>query len=87
MAEFVRTGVFATKAETREISELAATARVTPAIALSSVHALERGGFAGDAWLAVQQRVYEYALVHDLPEVVGFYGFDASNAEFLAVAS
>ena len=85
MPEFVRTGVFATEAETQEISELATAARSTPVMAVSSAHGIEGGGFAGDAWRRVNETIYRYALAHGLPKVEGFYGFDPSNAEFLDV--
>ncbi len=83
MGEFVRTKVFANDDETEEIEKLAATARTTPVIALSSVHALEQGGFSGDAWKRVHETVYRYALAHDLPEIEGYYGFDSATGEFL----
>ncbi len=82
---YMRTGVFATEAETQEISDLAAAARSTPVMAVSSAHGLDSGGFAGDAWRRVNETIYGHALAHGLPEVEGFYGFDPSNAEFLDV--
>ncbi len=83
MSDFDRSGVFASAEEIEEIAALAASARATPVIAMSSAHGLERGGFAGDAWRLVQEAVYRYALAHGLPDIVGFYGFDGANGEFL----
>ena len=79
-----RTKVFADDTETQEISELAAVARSTPVIAMSSEHGLESGGFAGDAWRRLNETIYKYALAHELPEIEGFYGLDLSSGEFIA---
>ena len=84
MSGIVRTQVFASDAETQEISELAEVARSTPVIAMSSAHGLESGGFAGDAWQRVNETIYAYALVRGLHAIEGFYGLDPSNGEFLA---
>ncbi len=82
MSDFVRTGVFADKQEIETINELAAYARATPVIALSTAHGMQ-GGFSGDAWDRVNKAIYRCALVHGLPEIKGYYGFDGSNGEFL----
>jgi nicotinamidase-related amidase len=78
-----RTEVFATDEETKAIADLVETARDTPIIATSSAHALDHGGFAGDAWTRVHETVYEYALAHGLPEIEGWYGFHLGDGEFI----
>ncbi len=79
-----RTGVFATVQETQQLKELVALAQNTPVIALSSKHALERGGFAGDAWQTVKETCHAIALKHGLPEIEGFYGL-TNDREFVKV--
>ena len=83
MTDFVRTGVFASKQEIETIQELAEDARNTPVIALTTAHGLDSGGMAGDAWTRVNKAVYSCALIHGLPEIEGYYGFDGINGEFL----
>lgn len=78
-----RTKTFATDAETKEIADLAEMARSAPVIALSSSHALDHGGFSGEAWDQVNKTIYKHALAHGLPEIEGWYGFDPTNSEFL----
>ena len=80
-----RTGVFATPEQAKQIVELAETARTTPCFALSSDHALNHGGFSGDAWSRVHQALNAAALANGLPEITGEYGFDGENREFLTV--
>ena len=83
MSDFVRTGVFANEQEIETINELAEDAKNTPVIALSTAHGLNSGGMSGDAWTRVKKAVYSCALIHGLPEIEGYYGFDGSNGEFL----
>jgi len=80
-----RTGIFATDEEAREIGELHDQAQKTPVIALTMMHGLSTGGFSEEAWTLVKKTVHKYALVHGLPEIEGYYGFDRSNNEFVSV--
>ena len=83
MSDYIRTQVFASEEAIQEIKNLAATARSTPVIAVSSAHGLDSGGFAGDAWRTVNEAIYKHALAGGLPEIQGYYGFDPSSGEFL----
>ncbi len=78
-----RTKIFATTDQAKEIADLADLARATPVIAMSSAHALEHGGFAGEVRSRVNETIYRYALAQGLPEITGWYGFDPANGEFL----
>jgi len=78
-----RLDVYVTGDERAELKALVRMAQETPVIAVSSKHALEDGGFAGQAWTRVQKRIHEIALSHDLPEIKGYYGVDLEIGQVL----
>ncbi len=77
-------GIFATKEERDRCFEAANRASHTPVIAFSSKHALEEGGLSGQAWKSAKELCHEFALVHGLPEIVGYYGM-TKDGEFVTV--
>jgi hypothetical protein len=79
------TGVFASDEETAECLRLFKVAQQTPVMAIDTAHALNHGGFAGQAWDRVNKTVHGYALAHGLPEFAGYYGMALENGEFLIV--
>lgn len=79
-----RSGIFATEEEKTYLQGLLITAKTTPVIALSSRHALERGGFSGEAWNHLRKECHRVALEHGLPEIEGYYGMDETG-EFVTV--
>lgn len=79
----IRTNVFCTEEEAKEIQKAHKEARTTPVIALSVAHGLSTGGFAGEAWTDLRKLIHGCALKHGLPEIKGYYGIDLSNKEFV----
>ena len=79
----INTGTFANPTEIEELKDLLHRLRTTPVLALSSHHALEHGGFSGEARKAMVERCHEIALSHGLPEITGFYGCDLATGEFV----
>lgn len=75
-----RLGVFATDEEGRELTRLVREAQRTPVIVVGS-----GPDMATRAWEAAYKRIHATAMAHGLPEIDGFYGFDGSNNEFLAM--
>ncbi len=77
------TRVHATKEEIKDLKASVHRACKTPMIALSSRHALEEGGFSGQAWRSTKELCHEMALKHGLPEIPGFYGI-TNDGEFVS---
>ena len=78
-----RLNVKANQDEIDRATELLREAETTPAIAITSAHALESGGFAGDAWGRVYAYIVKIAKAHGLPDTGGQYGIDLKTGEFL----
>ncbi len=78
-----RTGKFITQEQFEFVHGLTKHAESTPVIALTSKHALERGGFSGEAWQRVHDEINYLAQKFGLPGITGDYGLDL-NREILA---
>jgi len=78
-----RMNVFADEETKTTAAEMASIAQKTPVIAMNSQHALEQGGFSGQAWRRVKEFVHSAAMEAGLPHYEGFYGLDLENGEFL----
>ncbi len=75
--------VFATEDERKYLEGLLKQANRTPVIALSSKHALEKGGLSGEAWDRLKKECHRVALEHGLPEIPGYYGMLIENGQFV----
>ena len=78
-----RLKVKANRTEIAKATKLLQEAEAAPAIAITSAHALESGGFAGDAWGRLYAYIAEIAKVHGLPDDGGQYGIDFATREFI----
>lgn len=79
-----RVSTSATRSEIAKAKKLLKEAQTAPVFALTSDHALNRGGFAGEAWSRVYGYVALIAKVHGLPDIDRQYGLDLNTGEFLS---
>lgn len=76
--KFVKTGVFASKKEATAIKKMMKIAANTPMICFDPMTAI-------NPWDAVYKLIHKVALSHGLPEIPGYYGFNADSGEFLRI--
>ena len=79
----IRTNVYATEEEIKELKKLLIEARSTPVIALSVAQGISGKDLASQARESLIKKCHSFALAHNLPEMKGYYGCDLSTGEFL----